>query len=246
WKEQLQELATTKFSRQAAGREGASGAAPAESAAAQAELRTFGFLGYPVLQAADILLYKGGLVPVGQDQLPHVEICREIARRFNGIYGSVLVEPRPLLTPAPKLPGIDGRKMSKSYGNAIDIFESEAALSKKVMSMYTDPGKIRADTPGHPEPCLENPPGCSVYALHKLYTPGWEKIGEDCRAGCLGCVADKKNLLRGLERPFADFRAARARYAPALVDEILAAGARKARAAAQATMLEVRRAMGLR
>jgi tryptophanyl-tRNA synthetase len=259
WKEQLQELSKTKLSQEVSRQERAAraggeavetlveAAEAVESPSAQSELRTYGFLGYPVLQAADILIYKGARVPVGQDQLPHVELSREIARRFNGLYGSVLVEPQPLLTQTAKVSGVDGRKMSKSYGNTIDIQESAASLQKKVMAMYTDPKKIRVDTPGHPDPGPENPPGCAVYALHKLYTQGWEEIGAACRAGKLGCVADKKHLLQSLDGPFSEFRSARERYAaqPGLIDEILAEGARKARVAAQATLAEVRRAMRL-
>jgi tryptophanyl-tRNA synthetase len=252
WKEQLQELAKTKHSV-AVAREVASAAKPldaGESPEAQEQLQssTFGFLGYPVLQAADILLYKGRRVPVGQDQLPHLEISREIARRFNSIYGEVLVEPQSLLTQTPRVPGSDGRKMSKSYGNAVDIYETAESLKVKVMSMYTDPKKARKDDPGHPDPCADNPPGCTVYALHKLYTQGWEKIGEECRAGRLGCVADKKHLLESLDGPFAEFRKAREGYAaqPGKVEEMLAEGARKASAAARATMEDVRRAMRLR
>ncbi|HAM35526.1 MAG TPA: tryptophan--tRNA ligase [Elusimicrobia bacterium] len=242
WKEQLQELAKTKLSKAVAGEEHA---AEEGGGASRYEIRTFGFLGYPVLQAADILLYRGERVPVGQDQLPHVELSREIARKFNSVYGHVLPEPQPLLTRTPKVPGTDGRKMSKSYGNTLDIRETPESLKAKIMSMYTDPKKVRANDPGHPDPGPDNPPGCVVYALHKLYTPGWEKIGEDCRAGRLGCVADKKNLIQSVERPFADFCRAREGYAasPGRIEEILAEGARKARPVAQATLQEVRRAM---
>ncbi len=245
WKEQLQELSKTKLSKAADGEEHK--AAEGE-AASRSEIRTFGFLGYPVLMAADVLLYRGSRVPVGQDQLPHLELSREIARKFNHIYGPVLVEPQPLLTPTPRVPGADGRKMSKSYGNTVDIYETPESLKAKVMSMYTDPKRIRKDDPGHPEPCAENPPGCSVYALHKLYTPGWEKIGEDCRGGRLGCVADKKALLQSLDAPFADFRKAREGYAaaPEKIDALLADGARRASTAARSTMEAVRRAMRLR
>jgi tryptophanyl-tRNA synthetase len=260
WKEQLQELAKTKLSKEVARQKDATQAGEAvealegsavaveSEAPAQSELRTFGFLGYPVLQAADILLYRGSRVPVGQDQLPHLELSREIARKFNGVYGQTLVEPQPLLTQTPKVPGSDGRKMSKSYGNTLDLYETEGSLQAKVRSMYTDPKKIRKDDPGHPEPCPENLPGCVVYALHKLYTPGWEKIGEECRAGRLGCVADKKHLLESLGGPFAEFRKAREGYAakPEKIDEILAEGARKASVVARATMAEVRRAMRFR
>ena len=245
WKEQLQELSKTKLGKAAAGEEAT---ASEGMAASRYELRTFGFLGYPVLQAADILLYRGSRVPIGQDQLPHLELSREIARKFNSIYGPVFVEPQPLLTQTPKILGTDGRKMSKSYGNGVELEQTPESLRAKVMSMYTDKTKIRADDRGHPEPCPENPTGCVVYALHQLYTPGFEKIGEACRAGRLGCVADKKNLIQSLEAPFAEFRRRRESYAahPEKVDEILAAGAQKARAAAAKTMDQVRQAMRLK
>ncbi|MFA6002612.1 MAG: tryptophan--tRNA ligase [Elusimicrobiota bacterium] len=244
WKEQLQELAKTKHSQVAAGEHAA---AVENAAASRYEVRTFGFLGYPVLQAADILLYHGARVPVGQDQLPHVELSREITRKFNNVYGPTLAEPQPLLTQTPKVSGTDGRKMSKSYGNTIDIYESTQSLAAKVMAMYTDPTRKRATDPGHPEPCPENPPGCAIYALHKLYSPHWPARGEECRAGQIGCVACKKDLLKSMEGPFADFRARREAYAaqPEQVDAILAEGARRARAAAQATMSQVRKAMRL-
>ncbi|MBI4424444.1 MAG: tryptophan--tRNA ligase [Elusimicrobia bacterium] len=255
WKEQLQELARTKRERLLASEAGAAPSAAAirtvDEAEARAELRTHGFLGYPVLQAADILLYGGELVPVGQDQLPHLELSREIARRFNALYGggrAVLKEPQPLLTPTPRVPGLDGRKMSKSYANAVDILESGASLSGKVMTAYTDPTRLRAKDPGHPEPCAENPPGCSVYALHALYSGHWERRGDECRAGAIGCVACKKDLLASMEPRFAELRERRERYGarPGQVAEILEDGRRKAKAAAERTMDAVRRAMRLR
>ena len=222
---------------------------PAESAARES-LRTFGHLGYPVLQAADILIYNGELVPVGQDQLPHLELSRDIARKFNSLYGKgkpVLAEPKLLLTETPKIPGNDGRKMSKSYGNAVDIYETAESLSKKITSMYTDPTKLRKDDVGHPEPCQENPPGCVVYALHKLYSDYAPKRGEECRAGKIGCVMCKKDLLKSMEGPFAEFRETRERYAgkKGLVEDILAEGSRKAKAVAEKTMESVRAAMSL-
>jgi tryptophanyl-tRNA synthetase len=146
---------------------------------------------------------------VGLDQLPHLELSREIARRFNHVYGPVLAEPHPLLTQTPKVPGTDGRKMSKSYGNTVDIYETPETLSAKVMSMYTDKTKVRANDPGHPEPCEANPPGCTVFALHKLYNPGWEARQTQCRAGKIGCVVCKKDLLKSLEDPFTGLRKAR-------------------------------------
>ena len=249
WKEQLQELAKTKHEQV---REGASSAATAiatkGTAAAQQELRTYGFLGYPVLQTADILLYHGTKVPVGQDQLPHVELSREIARKFNGTFGEVFAEPQPLLAPTPRVLGTDGRKMSKSYGNAIDIYETAASLETKVKGMYTDPTRKKATDPGHPEPCDENPPGCSVYAMHKLYADAAfvAKRGDECRAGQIGCMACKKDLISEMTPAFDEFRKRRESYKAADVDAVLAAGAAKARVAAQKTMEEVRRAMRLR
>ncbi len=252
WKEQLQELSKTKANGESSFPKRkkelqeisrVKAAAPPtkrrrkplkqiRTTAAQYELRTFGFLGYPVLQAADILLYHGTKVPVGQDQLPHLELSREIARKFNHAFGEVFAEPQPLLTPTPKVPGTDGRKMSKSYHNAIDIYETAASLEKKVKSMYTDPTRKRADDPGHPEPCPENPPGCSVYALHKLYADeSFVKTrGDVCRAGQIGCSACKKDLLlrRCLSHSTTSAAAAR-RYGRRrrMIDAILADGARK-------------------
>ena len=247
WKEQLQELAKTKAGMAAAGE---ATKYEENKQGANYELRTFGFLGYPVLQAADILLYHGTKVPVGQDQLPHLELSREIARKFNHAFGEVFAEPQGLLTPTPKVPGTDGRKMSKSYNNAIDIYETAASLEKKVKGMYTDPTRIRVDDPGHPEPCPENPPGCSVYALHKLYADeAFVKTrGDVCRAGQIGCSACKKDLISEMSLPFDDFRRRRDAFTveAGMIDGILADGARKARAVASKTMDEVRRAMRLR
>lgn len=259
WKEQLQELAKTKHSQTASvvppGKPAQGAKALMEeiethdTTKAEQALRTYGFLGYPVLQAADILLYHGTKVPVGQDQLPHLELSREIARKFNHYFGQVFAEPQPLLTPTPKVPGADGRKMSKSYGNTVDIFESKESLQKKVMAMYTDPTRIKRDDPGHPEPCAENPPGCTVFALHKLYADDAfvQERKKVCIAGQIGCVACKKDLLTEMEKPFAEFRLRREKYAadPQLVADVLKKGAEKARKIAQETMKEVRRAMRL-
>lgn len=245
WKEQLQELAKTKAGLAAAGE---ATHYEENKQGVSYELRTFGFLGYPVLQAADILLYRGTKVPVGQDQLPHLELSREIARRFNNAFGPVFDEPQPLLTSAPKVPGIDARKMSKSYGNAIDLYETAASLETKVKGMYTDPTRKRATDPGHPEPCPENEPGCSVFSLHKLYADeAFVKArGEDCRAGKLGCMSCKKDLLAHMSGPFSAFRERRDSYKPSDVDAVLAIGAEKARAVARKTMDEVRSVMRLR
>ncbi len=248
WKEQLQELSKTKTEAGAA-----AAAAPRtideQVQRAEAErIRSHGFIGYPVLQTADILLYHGTKVPVGQDQLPHIELSRQIARRFNQFFGEVFAEPQPLLTPTPKVPGTDSRKMSKSYHNAIDIYETAASLEKKVKSMYTDPTRKSATDPGHPEACAENPPGCSVYAMHKLYADDAfvSQRGADCRAGKLGCGACKKDLFAEMSGPFDEFRRRREALSPAQVDQILAEGGEKARAVARKTMNEVRRAMRLR
>ncbi len=245
WKEQLQELAKTKASLAA---EGAQTKYAENRQDATYELRTYGFLGYPVLQAADILLYRGTKVPVGQDQLPHVELSREIARRFNNAFGGVFAEPQSLLTPTPKVPGLDARKMSKSYGNGVDLYETSESLKKKIMGAYTDPARKKATDPGHPEPCPENPPGCSVFALEKLYADEAfvPRRRAECIAGQVGCVACKRDLLNYMEPSFADFRARREAYKAADVDAVLAEGGRKARAVAQATMDEVRRAMRLK
>jgi tryptophanyl-tRNA synthetase len=256
WKEQLQELSKTKGTDAPAEMKAGGAATKTRGEVideqvqrAEAErLRSHGFIGYPVLQTADILLYHGTKVPVGQDQLPHIELSRQIARRFNQFFGEVFAEPQPLLTPTPKVPGTDGRKMSKSYNNAVDIYESAASLEKKVKGMYTDPTRKAATDPGHPEPCAENPPGCSVYAMHKLYADAAfvAQRGADCRAGKLGCSACKKDLLAEMSGPFDEFRRRREALSASQVEAVLAAGAEKARAVAHKTMKDVRRAMRLR
>ena len=153
------------------------------------DIMTYGFLGYPVLMAADILMYRANYVPVGEDQQAHLEITRELARRFNYLYKSeVLPEPQPLFTKAKVLPGTDGRKMSKSYGNTIALADTPEEVKKKVMSMITDPARIRKDDPGHPDIC-------TVYAFHKVFNEDKvPEITEQCKGGCIGCVACKKML----------------------------------------------------
>jgi len=200
---------------------------------------SFGHLGYPVLQAADILLYKANLVPVGEDQVPHVEVTREIARKFNSLYGEVFPVPEPKLTAFPRLPGLDGRRMSKSLGNTINISDTAAEIEAKIKTAYTDPKKIRLTDPG-------NPDGCVVFAYHRAFNaalaPG---IDTACRAGKLGCVADKKDLSRILAERLAPIRERREELSahPEWVHEALRHGEERARAVAQATMREVREAM---
>lgn len=204
------------------------------------EIATHGFLGYPVLQAADILLYKGQGVPVGEDQLSHVELAQDIARRFNNFYGPVFPEPAALIGKTPKVPGLDTRKMSKSYGNAIEMAEAPGVLSQKVNQMYTDPNKIRANDKGHPE-------GCVVYAFHRIYNSDYARREKECQEGLIGCVACKKHLVGLMEplmKPFVEKRSALAEK-KGIAWEVLAEGNRKARAVAQRTMAEVRKVMGL-
>ena len=202
---------------------------------------SYGHLGYPVLQAADILLYKANLVPVGEDQVPHVELTREIARKFNSLYGEVFPVPDAKLTKFARLPGLDGRRMSKSMDNAIYLADSPEEIAAKVRSAYTDPKKLRANDPG-------NPDGCVVFAYHRAFNAAnADQIGADCRAGRLGCVVDKKNLAAILAENLRPFRERRAELAahPERVREALGHGEERARRIAQETMREVREAMKL-
>ena len=204
------------------------------------DLSTFGFLGYPVLMASDIILYKATRVPVGHDQLPHLEITREIARRFNHLYGEVFPEPAAFLTETPKLSGLDGRKMSKSYGNAIILSESAEETRKKVMSMVTDVQRPRRTDPGEPDRCV-------AFTLHLLYTPEDKRaeIVEECRNARIGCVDCKNRLAEHVVETLAPFRSKREELAarPGLVEEVLASGSSRAAAHAADTMKEVRRAI---
>ena len=204
------------------------------------DLSTYGFLGYQLLQSADILLYKANKVPVGEDQLAHLELTREVARRFNHLYGNVFPEPQALLTKTPKVPGTDGRKMSKSYNNAVLMSDSKEAVAAKVKTMYTDPKKIRLDDKGHPE-------GCVVYATHTLYTPEFKDIESRCKAGTIGCVACKNRLIETLNAGLEPIRAERARWTvkPDAVKEIVAVGSKKATDVARATMAHVHEAVKL-
>ncbi len=205
------------------------------------DLATFGFLGYPCLMASDILIYKADFVPVGEDQVAHLEITREMARRFNFLYQPVFPEPKPLLTEAKVLPGTDGRKMSKSYGNTISFADSPDVVAKKVMGMVTDPARIRKDDPGHPEVC-------SVFAQHKVFSPeALATIESDCRAGRIGCVACKRELQKKLlefHRPIHEKRT-QLLEKPDHLREVIEDGSNRARLKAAATMAEVRHAMNL-
>ena len=207
---------------------------------AQRDLTNYGFLGYPVLQAADILIYRAELVPVGEDQLSHLELCREIARRFNALYGPVFPEPQALTTRMPRLPGTDGRKMSKSYGNAVNLGDPPDAIRRKILTMVTDPARKRRSDPG-------NPDVCPVFDFHKAFSSKEtiDMVNVECRRAGIGCIDCKTRLLEHLEpalRPFQE-RRARLRGETARVREILASGARKARAEARETMERVRTAM---
>jgi tryptophanyl-tRNA synthetase len=204
------------------------------------EIATHGFLGYPVLQSADILLYKAQAVPVGEDQLSHLELCQDIARRFNHIYGPVFPEPKALLGKTPKVPGLDGRKMSKSYGNSVELTDTPEVLWQKISQMYTDPLKIRATDPGHPE-------GCTVCAFHRIYNPDFEKREQECREGKIGCMASKKMLAALMEPSLKEIQARRAELQknPRIVQEVLEDGNKRARAVARETLAEVKKAMGL-
>lgn len=204
------------------------------------DLATYGFLGYPLLQTADVALYNGAKVPVGQDQVPHIELSREIVRRFNYLYGETLVEPQPLLTESPKLLGMDRRKMSKSYDNCLYLSDTPEQIEKKVKSAVTDPARLRRDDPGNPDVCL-------IYDYHKLHTPAAEveKINLNCRNASLGCVDDKKNMAATINAFLDPIRARRAEFEkdPQTIDAILAKGTVRARDIAAATMAKVRKAM---
>ncbi len=204
------------------------------------DLSTYGFLGYPLLQTADIIIYKAHKVPVGVDQVPHVELSREITRRFNFFYGPVFPPPEPLLTEFPKLLGIDGRKMSKSYENAIYIADLPQEIRSKVGQMFTDPNRIKRNDPG-------NPDICNVFAFHQVYSSAAtvEQVQVDCRRAAIGCVEDKKNLAENIVAYLSPIHEKRRRYLqnPGLVDEVLEDGCQRARVVASRTMEEVRAAM---
>lgn len=207
------------------------------------DLSTYGFLGYPLLQTADVVLYNGTHVPVGQDQVAHIELCREIVRRFNHIYQKeVLVEPEPLLTPVPKLPGTDGRKMSKSYDNCLYLSDDAAATHQKVLPMVTDPARVTRADPGNPEKC-------PVWDYHKIYSGEETRkaVVHGCTTAGIGCVDCKKMLLRAMDEQLAVFRERRRELAgkTKYVADVIHAGCEKARQAARSNMERVREAVGI-
>jgi tryptophanyl-tRNA synthetase len=213
---------------------------------ADKDLGTYGFLGYPVLQAADIAMYKGDFVPVGEDQVPHVELTREIVRRFNGFYPlqgkDIFPEPQPLLTPTPKLPGTDGRKMSKSYGNTIMLTDPEPVVRQKLKTMVTDPARVRRTDPG-------NPDVCPVGDLHKIFSSSetMAKVNEGCRSAGIGCIECKGWAADALVNILNPMQERRQKYEdnPRLAWDILESGSSKAGKVADSTMSEVRAAMGM-
>jgi tryptophanyl-tRNA synthetase len=212
------------------------------------DLSTYGFLGYPLLQSADILIYQPQFVPVGQDQAAHVELTREVARRFNQFYKpagnpdgrEVLPEPKVLLTPSPKLPGTDGRKMSKSYGNTILMTDPEPVVRKKLKTMVTDPARVRRTDPGDPDKC-------PVGDLHKVFSSPetLARVYEGCRSAGIGCIECKSWAADALVQVLNPIQERRARYTESDAMEILKEGSNRARARAEQTMVEVRAAMQL-
>src|SRR5437870_1550836 len=199
------------------------------------DLNTYGFLGYPVLQTADVALYGADAVPVGQDQVSHLELARELVRKFNHHFGSVLVEPHPYLTDVPKILGLDGRKMSKSYGNAVELGEDPESARKRIMVAVTDPARKRRHDPGHPEIC-------PIYHLHRAYSSPErvEFVDRECRSAGIGCVDCKKMLLESLIPALEKHRAARAQLDDKRIDELVQLGTEKARKVAEETMQRVR------
>ena len=207
------------------------------------DLATHGFLGYPVLQTADIAIYRANLVPVGEDQASHLEICREIVRRFNGLYGDVFPEPKALFTPTPKVNGVDGRKMSKSYNNTIGITESAESVREKVMAMVTDPARARRQDPG-------NPDNCNLFPFHEIFSPPAEVevVDRECRTAARGCVDCKKHLIGNLNAALEPFRRKREELVASssdVVRDVLHAGDDAARPVAEETMEAVRAAVKL-
>lgn len=211
-----------------------------QNAIQEKDLSTYGFLGYPVLQAADILIYTPDCVPVGQDQLPHLELTRELARRFNSLYGPVLREPQEYLTKFPKVMGTDGRKMSKSYGNAINLSDTEPIVRHKLKTMVTDPARVRRTDPG-------NPDLCPVYDFHNIYSsPAMiEQVNRECRTAEIGCIDCKNFIADSMVTQLKPSWEAREAFLakPGLVEEIVQEGSKRAAAVAGKTLGEVKEAM---
>ncbi len=207
------------------------------------DLNNYAFLGYPVLQAADILVYKGEKVPVGEDQSAHLELSREIARRFNNFYGPVFPEPETILTPTPKVPGTDGRKMSKSYGNSINISDEPEVLWEKLRTMKTDPARMRKSDPGDPSKC----PVWDIHIVFNKDDAEKAEIDQGCRNAGIGCIECKKKLNAHILEILEPIQERRTHFAknPAELEELLVLGATKARQVASQTMEEVIASMGL-
>lgn len=205
------------------------------------EINTYGFLGYPLLQAADILAYRADAVPVGEDQNPHIEIAREVARRFNHLYNPVFPEPQALFSETTLVPGLDGRKMSKSYDNYIALSATPEQLKQSVRLMVTDPARVRRKDPGHPEVC-------TVFAFHRIFNPkALAEIDAECRRAGIGCVQCKERLTARLNEHFDPFFTRRQEFLrhPGRLDEIVEDGNQRARQAARVTLEKVRESMGL-
>ena len=236
YKEQIQELLKQKYAGQL---DEKSLGEKLASVAGDEEISSFGFLGYPVLMATDILIQNASFVPVGEDQTAHVEIARDLCRRFAEVYGQrVFTEPRPLFTQVARLPGLDGRKMSKSYNNSIYLGEDLDSVRKKVMSMFTDPNKKGAHDPANPE-------GCVAYAFHKIYNPNAAARCAECKAGALGCVACKKELFALMEPELAEFSRRRNEISrdKGRLQAIIAQGAARARENAAGMLAKVKKVM---
>jgi len=206
------------------------------------DLTSYGFLGYPVLQSADILIYKADVVPVGVDQLPHLELTRELARRFNNLYSTVFPEPQPLLTEVPKLVGTDGRKMSKSYNNAIYLSDSEKDLREKLRTMVTDPARVRRTDPGDPDIC-------PVFSYHKIFSEVGvvDRVNTECRTAAIGCIDCKKLVGDRMVRRLEPIWEAREKWVghPRKLEAVVAEGSEKAAKVAAQTIEEVREAIKL-
>jgi len=204
------------------------------------DLNTYGFLGYPLLQTADIIVYRANFVPVGEDQASHLELSREVVRRFNNFYGPVFPEPQPLFTATPKVPGLDGRKMSKSYGNTIGLTASADEIRKLAMTMFTDPNRIRRTDPG-------NPDICNLYQFHRLFSDPatQQRVDHECRTAQIGCVDDKKLIAEIMIEALRPIRERREQIDrdPSVVWDALRQGNRKARERAAETMDDVRKAV---